>query len=139
MRRILIVVLALAVVTVARAADDDPEPPGGQTVLRKLQGKWTVVRRTYKGRDLKSSVVPTYAFAGDKVTMDNGRLTYVAKVKIDAKARPLSLVMTREDVKTTVRWAFKFENGALLAVANSGAKEDFSGNEAPVMVLERQK
>src|SRR5947208_2139391 len=111
MRRTLIVVLALSAVAVAaRAEDVDPEPPGGgRAVLRKLSGKWAVTHRTFKGRELKSSITPTYAFDGDKVTMDNGRLNYVAKVKIDAKAKPPVLLMTREDVKTTLRWAFKLD------------------------------
>jgi uncharacterized protein (TIGR03067 family) len=141
MRRAFVMVLALsAVAAAARAEDVDPEPPGnGRAELRKLRGKWTVTRLRWRGPEKKSSLTPTYSFDGDKMTLGNGRVPDVAKVKIDVKKKPFTLQITGEDVRTTVRWAFKFDSGTLLVVANPAAREDFSGNNGPVMVLERQK
>jgi uncharacterized protein (TIGR03067 family) len=141
MRGAVIMVLALsALAATARAEDVDPEPPGsGRAELRKLRGKWTVTRLRWRGPEKKSSLTPSYSFDGDKMTQGGGRSPDVAKVKVDVKKKPFTLQITGEDARTTVRWAFKFDNGTLLVVANPGAQEDFSGNNGPVMVLERQK
>jgi uncharacterized protein (TIGR03067 family) len=145
MRRAFFVVLALSAVVAVRAADDNPEPPGkGGAELRKLKGKWTVTRRVFRGTELKGGVTATYEFNGDKVTIDNGRLKYVAKVKADVKNKPAMLELTREDTKTTSRLAFKIDKGELYLVlsppkGNVQADEDFTGMNRPLMVLSREK
>src|SRR3954471_4641203 len=119
MHKAFIMVLALSALAVAARADDvDPEPPGkGGPELRKLRGKWAVTRRVLGGREMKSKVVTTYEFSGDKVTVDTGRLKDVAAGKVNAKNKPAVLDLTREDTKTTTRMAFKIDKGELYLVA----------------------
>ena len=144
MRKTSLVVLALFVLSPLLArADDDPEPPGkGGPVLRKLRGKWTVTRMISKGKELKTpKSAPVYVFDGDKVTYEGGKLTYSAKVKVDAKSKVHVLEMTREDTKTTRKMAFKIEKEELFLAVSVGdlTKEDFSGETGVVMVLRREK
>src|SRR5262245_29403968 len=133
MRRAFVLLLALSLSPALARGDDDPEPPGkGGTELRKLKGKWAVTRRVFRGTELKGGVTATYEFNGDKVTVDTGRLKYVAKVKADVKNKPATLELTREDTKTTSRLAFKIEKGELHLVlsppkGNVQADEDFTG------------
>src|SRR5436305_518600 len=113
MRRAFVMVLALsALAAAARAADVDPEPPGGNPHLRKLRGKWVVEGHLPKaGRPLP--VGATYEFAGDKVTVDPGTSRYVAKVKVGSKNDVITLRLTPVDKKTSTVFAFKVEKGKL--------------------------
>jgi len=126
-------------------ADDDPEPPAGGATLRQLRGKWTMTRRIFNGKETKPAAksIVSYTFDGDKVTYSSGKLTYTAKVKIDTKTRPATLEMTREDAKVAPRkLPFKIEKGELYLVTVLGrdvTKEDFSGNNSPVMIFTREK
>jgi len=112
MRKTFLVVLALCVLApLMTRADDDPEPQKVGPELRKLEGKWTVVRLMTKGREMKPTNT-TYAFDGDKLTVEmNGRTTMVAKVKIDAKKKPPVLELTREGAKVTTKMGMKLDKG----------------------------
>jgi uncharacterized protein (TIGR03067 family) len=148
MRRAFVVALALSVfVVAARADDDDPEPPGGSS-LRALRGKWTVTRRIFRGKEMKTNAAAaTYEFDGDKVTVDTGKLHYVAKVKVDAKKKPATLELSRDDAKGPSKMAFKIEKGELylaLTPPNGGlgdvkGEDVFKGETRPLMVLKREK
>src|SRR4051794_32529920 len=117
MRAAVIMVLALSALAAARADDVDPEPPGrGGPELRKLQGKWIVTRRVLSGKEMKSKVEGIYEFAGDKVTVINGKFKTVAKVKVHAKNKPMVLELIREDLKVTSKSAFKLDKGELYLV-----------------------
>src|SRR5262245_14231326 len=117
MRKTSLMLLALFVLAPLLAwAGDDPEPPArGGPELRKLRGKWTVMTRKFRGKEVPTpkELAMTYEFDGDKVTVKNARTEYVAKVKLDAKARPATLELTREDTKATTKMAFKVEKGEL--------------------------
>jgi uncharacterized protein (TIGR03067 family) len=148
MRRAFLVALALSVFAVAaRADDDDPEPPGGSS-LRALRGKWTVTRRVFRGKEMKTSAATaTYEFDGAKVTVDTGKLHYTAKVKVDAKKKPAMLELSRDDTNGTSKMAFKIDKGELYlaltppkGVGGEVKEEDvFKGETRPLMVLKREK
>jgi uncharacterized protein (TIGR03067 family) len=152
MHRACAVILALGVLwPLVGRAGDDPEPPGkGGVELRKLRGKWEAVSMKMKGRELKAPAGTTYHFEGDKVTVKTSRLTYVAKVKYDAKKKPPIIELTREDTKATIEYAVKLDKGELLLAPmrvfgkakDKGTKVenvDFTGENNPVMTLVREK
>src|SRR5689334_18645718 len=116
MRAAVIMVLALSALAVAaaRADDVDPEPPSrGRSELRKLTGKWTLVRRIINTREVKASDGATYEFSGDKVTVTAPSSNYVATVKAEVKDKLLVLHLSRENSKLTTRMACKVEKGEL--------------------------
>jgi uncharacterized protein (TIGR03067 family) len=138
----LVVLTLLALSPWLVRADDDPEPPGkGGPELRKLRGKWVGTRLISRGKEGKLGQGITYVFDGDKLTYESGKRTYSAKVKVDAKNKVRLLEVTRDDTKATVKWAFEIRKGELyLAIKGEDlTKEDFSGNNGIVMVLEREK
>jgi hypothetical protein len=145
MRGTLLVVLALSAVAVARAADDDPEPPGkGGAELRKLKGKWTLVRRIINTREVKASDGATYEFSGDKVTVTAPSSNYVARVKAEVKDKLLVLHLSRENSKLTTRMACKIEKGELYLISlplKGDVKQGdvFRGTIRPVMILTGEK
>ena len=144
MHRAFSLLLALSLSPALARGDDNPEPPKGGPELRKLQGKWTVTRRVFRGKDVPSNTVQTYEFVGNKLTMDNGKFKYVATVKANVKNKPAVLELTRTDVKTTSRMAFKIDKGQLHLVltppkGDVQADEDFSGMNRPMLVLSREK
>jgi len=138
-----ILVLALAGGWARTEEDVDPEPQTGG--LSQLRGKWVVSRMIFSGKDGKTSA-GSYTFEGNKVTVQSGKLTYTATVKIDTRKKPATLELIRDELKSTRTMPFKVENGELfLAIPafkggdGNPKAEDFSGESRPVMVLTREK
>jgi uncharacterized protein (TIGR03067 family) len=164
MRKTTIALLALCALAGAagRAADPDPEPPGGANAeLRKLKGKWTVTKVLSGTRELKLSPEMTFTFDGDKLTRSTslgkpkgnvkGKVERSVKyrVKIDTKKKPHTIEMIPEDGKNGPVGIYKIEKGELyLALGRpTGPKgktvyvapKDFKGEAGPVYVMTREK
>lgn len=145
MRPMSFTVLALCVLSPLLSRADDPEPPGkGGAELRKLRGKWVVDRAIFAGKESKPNVKVniTYTFDGDKVTYDNGKTTYVSKIKLDTKKKPFVMEVTREDTKLTRKWVYKIEKDELhlVTVLKGDPKdEDLSGKNSSVLIFTREK
>jgi hypothetical protein len=143
MRTFALAVALLAVAGLARADDDDPEPPGSAS-LRKLMGKWVSVRRIAKGEEMAYTQL-SYAFEKDKVTSSsgNGKLVRTMTLKVDKKRSDV-IEMTGENVKVkTTRFFFKIEKGELFLTPTRStdpkAKPDFTGGTGTVMILKKEK
>jgi hypothetical protein len=143
MRTFALAVALLAVTGLARAEDDDPEPPRSSAVLQKLKGKWVSVRRIIGGESMEYTQIG-YSFEKDKGTYSTARGKRVQEMtyKID-KNRPDVIEITRATAKAPTTYFFKIENGELyLAPArfkNAKAKPDFSGTNGTVMILKKEK
>jgi uncharacterized protein (TIGR03067 family) len=143
MRTFALLVALLAVAGLARADDDDPEPPRGTAALRKLTGKWNSVRMILKGNE-RNYTSASYSFTKDKVTYTagNGKLMRTMTFKPDKK-RPDVLEMTPENAKVPTRYFFKIEKGELYLLPDRSndpkTKPDFSGTTMPVMILKKEK
>src|SRR5256885_786429 len=111
MARYLIVVLAVALCLTAapqRARPDedgDPEPSGGPASkgLRALEGKWTVTRAVFGGREMKAPPGLTYEFAGGKLTRTmplgkkGGDNKQLLDVKVDLSKKPHRITLTPQN------------------------------------------
>jgi hypothetical protein len=142
MRTFALLVGLLAVAGLARADDNDPEPPSGSAAMRKITGTWNSVRMISKGKD-RDYALASYTFAKDKgsYTMGKGKLVRTFTLKPDRK-RPDVLEMTLENAKVPTRYFFKIEKGELYLVPDRSndpkAKPDFSGMTTPVLVLKKE-
>lgn len=140
MRTIAMSVALLALTGLARADDDDPEPPRG-AAFRKLQGTWTSVRIIMKGEEVARTTI-SYKFTKDKVvyTLTKGK-TKDMTLKVDRKRH--DLIEMSPDQGKTLRFFFKIEKGELyLTPAPSDdpkVKPDFSGKAGSVLILKQEK
>jgi uncharacterized protein (TIGR03067 family) len=150
-------------VLAGRGDDPDPEPPGGANAeLKKLKGTWTVTKAILGKRELKVARPGlTFTFDGDKLTRatpfgklkgnvkGKGNRTLEYKVKIDTKKKPHTIELIGEGAKSGPVGIYKIEKGELflahpLTKDGKGVRvavvpKDFSGDDAPVYVMTREK
>ena len=140
MRTIALAMALLAVTSLARADDVDPEPPASG--LRQLQGKWESVRRLSLGKE-DAFTTTSYLFEKDKVTARYGtktkQTTQIRTYEIDSKRR--AILMTYNGV--TRRHFYKFQKGELYLTIDRSkdddVKPDFSGQTTTVLILKKVK
>jgi len=158
MGKVMSVLLALGglAALAGRAADPDPEPPGGANAeLKKLKGTWTVTKGVFNKRELKAPPGLTYTFEGNKLTRTapfgkgkgnvkgKGGAQQTYKVKIDTKKKPYKIEMTPDNGGKTQVGIFKIEKDELFLVTGRGkdakAPTDFTGADAMMMVMKKEK
>jgi uncharacterized protein (TIGR03067 family) len=147
MRETTSAVLALCALAAlaGRAADPDPEPPGGAAELKKLQGTWAVTKMLAKGDEFEPRAGMTYTFDGDKLTRarpvtGRGGLKQTFKVKLDTRRRPHTIELIPEGADKGQTGVYKLVKGELyLAMGTARAPADLSGKGAPVLVMKRVK
>jgi uncharacterized protein (TIGR03067 family) len=142
MRRSVLAVLVLGVAVVAaRAADDDPEPPVGDT--GKLAGEWELSELKAKGIAIplpKDALNITFTLKknGTFSTSGQGQMKD-GKWKLNSKKTPRQLDMT--DGNMTTETIYKLEKDVLTIGASQqggGRPKDFASAEV-TMVLKRKK
>jgi uncharacterized protein (TIGR03067 family) len=155
MRKSAAVVLALCALAAVAGRADEAKPAGGaKEELKKLRGAWTVTKTVWRKRESKVSGV-TYAFDGGALTRSSvppgggkEKRVYMAtfSVKVDASKRPRRMVLSSgpeakgpsEQFKAVC--IYKIEGGVLyLAMGRDEAPKDFSGDEAQLFVMKREK
>jgi hypothetical protein len=130
----------LALAALARTADPDPEPPGSP--LRELEGAWKA--RAVKAKGETRMYEATYTFSKGKatITTTKGKGPREMEVVPDKAVKGLIEMRPKADGRA-VRYFFKVEKGELfLAPVRPGEaapKPDFSGDNAPVLILVREK
>jgi len=142
--------LALAALCALAAAGraDDPEPPGGLTGLRALKGTWVVSRALYKGREVKVPPGVTYAFDGAGLTWTMpadkivGERKQTFRVKVNTAKKPHTIELVAKGEGKGTAGVYKVEKGELrLSIwrpKGANAPKDLSGDEVPVLVMEKQ-
>ena len=135
-----LVALTLCLLGASQArADDDPEPPRG--ALRKLQGAWKNRAVLVQGKEREADA--TYLFAKDKVTYSFGTKGGKREMTLVPDKKRKDLIQMKEERGRSLRYFSKFEKGELFLVPvrpdDADPKPDFSGNNAPVLILKREQ
>jgi hypothetical protein len=145
MRTFALALALLALTSLTRADDVDPEPPGQG--VRQLLGKWESTKNVSKGVE-RPFTTTSYHFERDKVTCKYGaksQTTQERTYKIDARRR--AVLMTYHG--TTRTHFYKIEKGELYlsidrskdpdAKKDPNVKPDFTGKTTPVLILKKVK
>jgi uncharacterized protein (TIGR03067 family) len=149
MRKTTIAALALCAVAAVAGRADDAEPPADvKAELKKLRGAWTISRAIPAER--KPSFKVTYTFDGGELkrviyqtAKDEGgkgrRTVFTYKVKIDTKAKPPKIKLTRTGARAGgagLAGVYKLEKGELFLALGEGRSpaKDFRGEAEGVRV-----
>jgi uncharacterized protein (TIGR03067 family) len=81
--------LLLITAAVLAAPAPFPKPPKHEAELKKMQGKWVVVRRTLNGRDVTETANRTVEIIGDRIRfLIDGEMRTEWVVTLDVKKTP---------------------------------------------------
>jgi uncharacterized protein (TIGR03067 family) len=74
-----------------------------QALLKKIQGTWTTVSRTYGGRVMKGRGEMTVVFSGDRVKyLVNGEVRTVWVITLDTTKKPIIFDRAKVDGKSNI-------------------------------------
>jgi uncharacterized protein (TIGR03067 family) len=142
MRRVLGVLTMLALVAVA--AGQDPEPPDPDSDVKKLEGKWEIVKLT-SGRGTDAAVAGkgySMTFAKGKVTVKtNAPMEMVGTFKLDPKKKPPHIDVTYEKDKRTLEGIYELKGEELrITFGPKGSRpKDFASATTGVRTLKREE
>jgi len=135
--------LLLGSACLARAEDDDPEPPGAPDG-KKLQGTWDVVKALKGGKDDTQELKNRGAYLvieKNKFTFHEGRGGQPENMTVtfDARKRPAHMDVRNPRGRETVRAIYKLEKGRLSIAFDEGDERPKSFDKAGgLLVLERR-